>query len=352
MKILNVGDLHLNATEMRNTVRMKDNNKLMLKNLIKFIVEDEEIGLVIFEGDLQHKTPQDMQEVAEWRKLFRLLGRIMQKRMRGKKFNFIGLDDKTKKKLESGKIYPVVACRGNHDNEITLKNDEKQYTFFDELLSEGLIINPKGVAFKDNGQKFYIDIRNYGHADRELPKKIREDKSWFVMAVLHDNVLMPESPLWMLKSKGKEGVYDATKVLKGVNIGILGHIHENVDPIYIEMEDGSVSVLWQTGAMGRTSFKEENLRDYGYCGLIDTNNLEEFGLVEIDVIPAEEYFSFEKALAAKKSASDYKDFSLRMETVERKHEDPRDVIRALEDVDDDVKEFGVEVLNLIHDKAV
>ncbi|MFV1457649.1 hypothetical protein VJ282_34220 [Bacillus mycoides] len=103
--------------------------------------------------------------------------------------------------------------------------------------------------------------------------------------------------------------------------------------------------------MGRTSFKEENLRDFGYCGLIDTNNLEEFGLVEIDVIPAAEYFSYEKALAAKKSAKDYKDFSLRMETVERKHEDPRDVIRSLEDVDDDVKDFGVEILTLIHDRA-
>lgn len=349
---------------MRFTVKMRENNVVMLRNLYEFVAEEESIKLVVFEGDLQHKTPSDLREVAKWRFWFKKLGRLMQQRMKtAPKIQFVGIDNHTKEGLKSGDIYPLVSCRGNHDDEIKMKQKEQyshndggtlkseiQYTFFDELLSEGLIINPKGVAFKENGQHFYIDIRNYGEANRKLPKTVREG-DWKVMAVFHDNVLMPESPLWMLKSKGQESVYDAEKVMEGVDVGILGHIHEKVDPIYITREDGSQGVLWQTGSMGRTSFKEENMRDVGYCGLLTTEDLTQFGEVEIDVIPAQEYFSFEKALANKKRNQEYKDFELRMDVVERQSRDPRDDIRDLEDVEDDVKECCIQILTEVMERS-
>lgn len=352
MKLFNVGDMHLRAEEMRFTVKMKDNNEVMLKNLVQEVREDPTIGLVILGGDIQDKTPSDMREVALWRKYFRELGKIMKERINLNAFKFVGLDKKTQAGLKNGTIYPVIACRGNHDHEKVLKNEETQYTFFDELVEEGLIINPQGVAFKENGQKYYIDIRNYGQADRKLPKTVTDKPDdWFVMVVFHDNVLMPESPLWLLKSKGKDGVYNAEEVMEGVDVGFLNHIHEKVDPIFIEKPNGKTGVLWQYGSMGRMSFKQENLRDVGYCGLYDTENKDIFGSVEIDVIPAEEYFSYEKAMQVKQRETDYKNFSLQMETVERTSEDPCEVIRGLENVDDDVKEFGIEILRQIQDRV-
>ncbi|PER55572.1 hypothetical protein CN495_07405 [Bacillus thuringiensis] len=348
MKTLHVGDLHLREGEMRFTVKMQDNNEVMLKNLVKEVEEDEEIGLVVLGGDIQDKTPSDIKEVAMWRKHFRKLGQIMQRRINLSAIMFLGLDAETMQGLKDGTVLPVVACRGNHDHEKVLRNEETEYTFFDELLREGLIINPRGIAFKEGGKKHYIDIRNYGQADRALPKTVTDNREdWFVMAVFHDNVLMPESPLWLLKSKGKEGVYNAEEVMKDVDVGFLNHIHEKVDPIFIEKEDGTTGVLWQYGSMGRTSLKPENVRDVGYCALFDTNNPTEFGSVEIDVIPAQEYFSFEKAMRVKQREKDYKDFSLQMDTVERTSEDPCEVIQNLENVEDEVKAFCVEILQQV-----
>ncbi|KTF59763.1 MULTISPECIES: metallophosphoesterase [Bacillus amyloliquefaciens group] len=356
MKILMVGDLHLYTNEIRTTKKMVKNNEVMLKNLYKYLKENEDIDLVIFGGDLQHQTPKGdvLREVSLWRKWFRKIGKLMApRRKRIKNFKIHGVSEKVKKGFDKGRIYPLISVRGNHDDDkvlkVTAENKDdyiKQYTFFDELVDEDLILNPKGLTFTAGDDKFYIDIRNYGEADRSVPKGAKNRK---VIAVFHDNVLQPESPLWMIKGKSKEGVYNAEDVMVNVDIGILNHIHERVDPLYIEASDG-VKVLWQIGSMGRTSLKDENMRDVGYCGLIDTDNLDSFGTVEIDVIPAEEYFSFQKAFDAKKRKSDYEDFELKMNTVNRKFQDPREDIKALEDVDDRVKQVCVDTLTEIMDR--
>ena len=79
--VLFVGDLHLYDKEMVSTKGYVKSNEVMLDNLYQHILGNPHIKLVIFEGDIQHKTPIKIRETHKWRTWFRKLGQLMLERL-------------------------------------------------------------------------------------------------------------------------------------------------------------------------------------------------------------------------------------------------------------------------------
>lgn len=341
MKILKVGDLHLYTKEIRSTKKMIENNVVMLEGIYNLLISDEEIKLVLFGGDIQHRTPSGkntLYETSLWRYWFKKIGLLMQKRYEKNSVRVIDreIGQKLEKQLDDGEILPLFTLEGNHD-----VDNEVEYTFYDDLLSNGYLVNPLQLVIEEETQ---INFHNYGEAAIKYEKLLGVNS---VIGYYHDTVVTEEMPFWT----GGKDEYVAEKVLDGVDLGVINHIHNNYDPIYVNTESGGQSVAWVMGSMGRTSFSEGQLRDHGYCGLVDTNNLEELGTVEIELIKKEEYFNYKAELKSRQNKKDYKDFSLDIgEDVVRQYQDPRNDIRALEDLDDSVVAVCLEILDEVMDK--
>ena len=337
MKVLHVGDLHLDTKEVRSTKKLVENNEVMLKGIYDTIVADEEIELLIFMGDIQHKIPtgkNTLMETTKWKSWFKKIGEVMKERYQSDRVKVIEPKkegkDSLSKKIEKGEIYPVFTLRGNHDID-----NEIPYTFYDNVVDDGLMCNPERLVIDGETQyNFY----NYGEADKTIKKKKGVKQ---VIGLYHDVVVTEESPFWV----GKDPAYPAETILEGIDLAIIGHIHSNSDPIYVETESGQ-SVAWTFGSMGRTSFSEGQIRDVGYCALVDTEDITQLGLVEVEVIKGVEYFNMKAELKKRENKREYKDFSLKIEDGHvRTHTDPRDDIREMEGLEDKVRDVCLDILH-------
>lgn len=337
MKVLYVGDLHLYTKEIRSTKKLVDNNEVMLKGLYDFLVENEEIKLLVFMGDIQHRTPtgkNTLSETSKWKKWFRKIGSLMAERYPAKTVRILETlsegQEKSKDRISEGEAYPVFTLKGNHD-----MDNEVEYTFFDDIVSDGLLLNPDGLVIDKTTQ---INFHNYGDANKKYKKKKGVTQ---VIGLYHDIVATIESPFWV----GDTPSYPADKVLDGVDLGIVGHIHSNSDPIYIDTESGGKSVSWTFGSMGRTSFSEGHMRDVGFCALVDTDDITDLGLAQIDVIKSTEYFNMKQELKSRENKKEYKDFALKIEGGhKRTHVDPRDDIRGMDGLEDEVRDVCLNIL--------
>lgn len=345
LKHLTLNDLHLYDREMRSTKKMVENSNVILEELYKFLEENEDITLLNINGDIQHKTPTNKfnrREVAKWRESFRKIGKLLQKRFKEniKGYKLVGVDKETEKLFKKGLIYPIFTTKGNHDID-----NELGHTFYDELLEEGLIINARGLLVKVDGEKTYFSYRNYGETNRKIPKM----KDTQVIALEHNDVLHEESVLWRLPD-AEDKFLKAEDVAKGTDVVILGHIHEKVDPLYVG-EEGNSPVIWQAGAIGRTSFVDRDKRDVGYGAAMFFGNVEDFITVEFDLISYKEYFSYKKMVRNKKYENEYKDFSLEMEDREVVSTNYKEDINSFEDVDKEIREYAIKVMEEIKDNG-
>lgn len=336
-----IGDLHLMYREMKSTKGAIKNNKVMLDSIYKAVEEDEDIGLVVFLGDIQHTTPRDIKQVSEWRRWFVKLNTLMVTRD-STRVNLRYAEDK-----EYKNDVRVVSVRGNHDDEIfnRRKND---YTFFDELESEGLIANPDQVIFEDNGDAVVLDIRNYGHADRELPDAL-QDKA-LTIALTHDNIMTEHSDEFVRLIVEESGGFEAEDIAKGVDIMINGHIHTRYEPHAVTVrETGKPVIFMVSGSLARTSLAQDNLRDVGYGIMLDTSGEElDVQEVEFDVLPYTEYFDLKGYQHRQRLNQATKDFSLGMdEQTVINQEDLEQTIRESRQYENHVREKALEFLELV-----
>lgn len=339
-KALVVGDLHLHDKEMKSTKKMVENNEVMLSNIYDTLVADTEIKLLIFIGDIQHYTPRNLGVLSKWLDWFRKFGELMLERT----------PHNLKVVERPGVVspafkYPVFSLKGNHDSEIRTRS-ASDFTFFDMLLKNGLIQNPKGLVFNDGPQLVYYDFRNYGDALQSLPSQI--DENYIVVALFHDVLMHEHSPSWMTLALDESHTYPAKDCLVGVDFGVLGHIHDPEDIVEVLTDDGETTPLWQLGSMGRTSTGSTNFRDVGYCLTIDTSNEIDVNRLEIPVIPAAEYFDFSTKLVKERQKNAYKDFNLNMETLEISQKSIYDDILET-DIESSVKDAAIAILKRVDD---
>lgn len=343
-KHLTVGDLHLYDREMRTTNKMVENSRVILEELYRTITEDESIILLNINGDIQHKTPNNVYnrgEVAYWRQMFRKIGQVMQERFKKiEGYSVVGLSEQGKEQLKRGEIYPIFTTRGNHDND-----KEGIHTFYDDLLEEGLILNAKGLLVKVNNQRTYFSYRNYGTTQRKIPEFKTPTQ---VIALEHDSIIHAESMLWRVP-KAEEKFILAEDVVKDVDVTLLSHIHGKVDPIFIG--DNKENVLWQFGAMGRTSFEDETKIDVGYGALMRFGDVKNFGTIEFNLIPYKEYFSYKKILKQKNKEEEFKDFALKVEEHVIEAFSYEEDINRIEGIEDSVKAYAIAVMKEVESRG-
>lgn len=336
--VLVVGDLHLYDKEMVSTKGYVKSNEVMLDNLYQHILDNPHIKLVIFEGDIQHKTPIKIRETHKWRTWFRKLGQLMLERLDESGLDVQEIQRDELDSIEVDFSYPVYSLRGNHDVEVSNRSS-KNFTFFDELLYEGLLKNPKGLVINDS---IYIDFRNYGEADRFPDPLVTQNKR--VMGVFHDTIYHTESPSYigLLRDVSPDSAYDGHFNFKGLDLALAGHIHTPEPLVNVETESGVVPYL-QNGSMARTSFGGDNVRDVGYSVEV---RLEDFNLnrIEIPILPVDEYFNLQRLANRNRNTPNYNDFNLDMAEVEDTTYSVEEAIRAMEGVPSAVKETALELL--------
>lgn len=338
-----IGDIHLYDREMASTKGYLKANDVMLDVLYNHIVAHPDIQLVIFEGDIQHKTPIKIKEIHKWRSWFRKLGKLMSERTGSSGWDIEVHGRESLAGVEVENAYPVFSLRGNHDVEATNRSN-KDFTFFDELLHEGLLQNPKGLTI--NGDT-YLDFRNYGEADVFPDPELIYGKR--VVGLFHDTLYHRDSPsfIQMLREINPAQCYDAHEVFKGLDVAICGHIHNPTPLTQVERESGSTTYL-QTGSMARTSFGGDNVRDVGYSATIRLADLE-VTPVELAILPIDEFFNLQRIANRNRDTPSYEDFNLDMEDVEDTTYSVEEAIRAMEGVLPAVREAALNLLQTEQD---
>lgn len=327
---------------MKSTRGVIENNKIMLDSIYKKVEEDVDIGLVLFLGDIQHTTPRDIKQVSQWRKWFLELNMLMADR------------DMTDITLRYRDDHPhpndlrVVSVKGNHDFEIYNKK-ANDYTFFDELESEGLIGNPDQVVFNDNGNPVVFDLRNYGEADRLLPAEM-QDKA-LTVAFTHDNIQTEFSDEFVKMIVEKAGGYSVEDIGVGVDLMINGHIHTKFPPQTVNIEESGKPCVYKIcGSIARTSLSRGQMRDVGYGILLDTSE-EELDVedVEFDILPYKEYFDLAGYQHSQKVNAKVKDFTLGMDEDKDviHQEDLEQTILESRRYSNKVKEKAIEFLEIV-----
>lgn len=355
MKTLFVGDPHLRERELSTTKGLVETSSQILDGIIKVLLDDKEICNVCFLGDMQHDTPKSrrtLRETTIWKSKLAKIGNIISER----KPKMIVIERDGVEEDVSGRKQPIFSALGNHDveNKMTALTNNSHYTFFDDLLFTGIIQNPKGFIFKDGGQVYYIQFNNYGEADSPIDESVLElDESIKKIKVLHDTVKVPNSPDWFKLLKEGE-YYEGEKILGDCDLAICGHIHAPLPPVVVK-GDGTLgngeTIFVQTGSMGRTSMSDDNMRDYGYCTVLDTTHGISVEELRIPLMSIDDYFNWKQIRLNQNKKEAMKRgemFNLDFGSVEITHTDPRDEINAL-DIEDEVKE---NCLNAINDADV
>lgn len=326
---------------MKSTRSTLQNNDMMLDSIYKTVEEDDEIGLVVFLGDIQHTTPRVIKNVSHWRRWFVKLNKLMIDREHVD-VNFRYPEDK-RYKNESR----VISVKGNHDDEI-FNRRQNDYTFFDELESEGLISNPEQVIFEDNGNVVVYDIRNYGDAGRKLPEEL-QDKA-LTIAFTHDNIMHEYSDEFIRMIVEDAGGFEVEDIGVGVDIMINGHIHDKVEPQAVTVrETGKPVIFMINGSLARTSLAKGNLRDVGYGTILDTTEDElDVQEVEFKVLPYTEYFDLKGYQHKQRLNEATKDFTLGLdEQTVVNQEDLEQTIRENRQYQNHVKEKALEFLAIV-----
>lgn len=352
VKILQVTDMHLRDEDTSTTKAMLQNNRKIFEELLKVIKEDANIALVVFGGDIQDKTPHDLYEMSVWNEYFTQIGLIMNSRVNKLKNLQVEGYPNILEDIEQNKVMFLPSARGNHDNNHRLKRnsledgnedvERETHTYFDSLLLDKKIINPKWLKFNDGRQDIFIDIRNYGSAGRELPV---EAEGCYTIAVFHDNIVDAESNYWQ---KQDAKAYEASDVLKGVDLGLVNHIHKPLEPREIEDLDWH-PIMWQIGSIARMKFNDDEYRDEGYSAIYDTG-LNKLEVVKLDLIPKDDYFNIKKALKARKQRKDYSDLKLKYEEVEVSDKSPIEVLEQSKRItNDDIRKLAVKIMKSVLD---
>ena len=343
MKVLLVGDLHLFDKELSTTKGFRENNTVMLERLYDYLKEHEEVCLCIFEGDIQHKTPSakdSLYHVSRWKHWLHKIGDLMAERLP----EIAVIPREGNEKNENHPMpSPLFTLKGNHDMASELRSSV-DYTLFDDLLFEGILRNPKGIVYKDAGKRYYIQFNNYQEADAPVPEEILKEKDIKVVKLFHDAIDVPTQGTWVKLDKK---AFNGSDVLQNTHLGIAGHIHDPLKPVVVETLNGKKSIFLQTGSMGRTSAADGNVRDHGYCTVLDTTDGLKVTEVKVPLIPSEDYFDWGAIMynqQQRDALKNRKNFNVSLGDYERKSYDPKEDIKNM-DITEDVKENCLNVLD-------
>lgn len=315
---------------MSSTSRMVENSGVILDNIYQELLDNPHIKVLILAGDLQHKIPNNRQLVTSWIVKLKTIREELVKRFPE--------DVKVYKDgdlVEPNKVNPLISLKGNHDI-----HKEGKFTFFDELETLGYIGRYDSIVWGGTQYNLY----DYGQADKGL-EGVYERKEDKVVGLFHDAFAYPGSPKWMMDNVGN-GIYDLSQ-LQGLDVAIIGHIHDRISPIKVSHEDKSETIFWQPGCIARTSYSTPNKRDTGYSAYIDNTSLNMYAL-DIDVVSSKGYFKELKNDLKKAHENSLKEFSLNLSETTINFNSYEEEIQAME-VEESVKDKAILLIDEVQD---
>ena len=220
IKILHVPDLHLYDQEIGNSVGYAEESIKILKEVREeFIVG--EYDLITLGGDIQHAKIQKIKYLSIFQKILSEIGMVCKERLISR-----GLLDKIKVYSETGELIniednlgTIFTVRGQHDS-----NSIEEFTFFDLLIDNGIIINPRYICIDD----LQISFINYTKNWDELKEDKRENiKS--LIGIYHNLII--DRGVYVEGFLGKSIIPSDLKIFKDTDLAIINDIHTYI-PMY------------------------------------------------------------------------------------------------------------------------
>ena len=326
-------DLHLYDQEIGNSVGYAEESIKILKEVREeFIVG--EYDLITLGGDIQHAKIQKIKYLSIFQKILSEIGMVCKERLISR-----GLLDKIKVYSETGELIniednlgTIFTVRGQHDS-----NSIEEFTFFDLLIDNGIIINPRYICIDD----LQISFINYTKNWDELKEDKRENiKS--LIGIYHNLII--DRGVYVEGFLGKSIIPSDLKIFKDTDLAIINDIHTYI-PMYDVITDNKKTLVVTPGSLGRTSFIKGQDRDYGNLIKIevDDNYDIKVGLIEVELTPSEVFFNKESLIKKKIIENAFKNFSMEIDNIEIPY---FDVFEELDKLvkDEDIKEIGVNIL--------
>lgn len=331
-----VSDLHLSDRELNSTYKMVENSDIILENIKQKLIDNPTIKVVVLLGDIQHRIPADRRQIIQWMNKLREIRTILEDRMPDNLVVYKG-----EEVVNREDINPLISLKGNHDYD-----KRSNYTFFDELEDLEFIGRYTKFIYGDNQYNLY----DYGKGNLGLDNVYKkEDNVNKVIGAYHDTFAYVGCPKWM-EDDAKEGKAYTLDDLEGLDVAIVGHIHDREEPIKHKHDNGTETLFWYPGCIARTQHKESTRRDKGYSGLIDNNSLRIYEC-DIDVIKPDEYFKTLQREVKKSRENTLKDFNLKLEENIIDFDSYEDEINSKE-MEDNVKERSISLIQEVERERI
>ncbi len=304
-KILHIPDIHLYDIEVGCSVGYPEQSVKILEEIKEeFIVGEYDI--ITLGGDIQHAKLTMTKYISKFFKMMQEIGKLVRKRLEERDLlELLEVYDGKLVRIDLKEMESILfTVKGQHD-----KNVNEKFTFFDMLEENNVIINPSIIKIN----KTQINFFNYTRKVSELKKqKLEGIKS--LIAIFHNPIM--ENGVHLDTIIGKvinpleHGIYD------NVDLAIVNDIHMQL-PVREVNNMGHKTVIITPGSLGRTSFNKSHDRDIGNMIAITINEESEIEceLIEMELIPAEEFFNKHEIVKKKIRENAFKDFSMEVENV-------------------------------------
>lgn len=329
MKILHVPDLHLYDQDIGYSIGYADESIKILEKVKEEFITGE-YDLITLGGDIQHAKIQKTKYISAFQRILAEIGVICKERLTEKGLiDKIELYDIKGRKMPKGERF-LLSVRGNHDT-----NPIEEFTFFDLLIDNEIIINPRYMIIDD------LQINFINHT-RDTSEFFEERRAKVVIGIYHN--LIMDRGVYTDGFLGKSLEPSELGIFKDVDLAIINDIHAPL-PVYDVITGTQKTIVITPGSLGRTSFSKGQIRDYGNLVKveIDENYDLNVGLVEIDLTPSDIFFNKEGLLKKKMIENAFENFSLEIADLEISYFNIYDELEKVVE-DEEIKDICIEIL--------
>ena len=336
LKILHVPDLHLYDKEIGVSIGYAEQSVDIL-NIIKDEFIQGEYDLVTLGGDIQHAKINNTRYISIFQRMLKDIGILVKNKLEEKGLlNRLKVYDKEGKLIDlSGREGVLFSVRGQHDT-----NNIEEFTFFDLLIENEVLMNPRIVTL-DGLQLNFI---NYSRNPNELVEK-KLDTTEVLIGIYHNPIL--EKGVFIDTIIGKTISPGLHNLFRDVDLAIINDIHIPI-PIYEVAKGESKTTVITPGSLGRTSFNKSHDRDFGNMVKVevDENYDLKVELVEVDLIPSDEFFNKAEALKKKRTENAFNNFCLEIEDAKINYFDIYEELNR-QVKDEEIREICFEILKQV-----
>lgn len=346
IKILHVPDIHLYDKEIGVSQGYPEQSLDILEKIQQEFIQGD-YDLVTLGGDVQHAKLTNTRYISEFQKELRYLGILAKRRLRERGLlDKIKVIDRNGEELDVSKQSSILfSVRGQHDT-----NSIEEFTFFDLLLQNNVLVNPLTVTI----EKLQINFLNYSKDIDEITGK-RNNNTQALISIFHNAIV--QRGIYLDSIIGKTISPTSCEIFTGVDLALINDIHMHI-PTYDVLDGEDKTIVVTPGSLGRTSFNKSHDRDFGHMVKVcieESNDLNLKGeniydldvqLVEVDLVPSDKFFNKSLAFKKKRVENAFKNFCIEIEDTRINYFDVKDEIEKNVE-DPEIKEICLQILESV-----